>query len=278
MKKILLPLLFASAPHISNGALIAEETFSYAAGALTGKGGATGGFSGAWGGGSNSGTVLAAGLAYTGLQTSGGSVNLNGNSITNFRGFSATAAGTGSGSNVWLSFLIASPANNSGLSFFNAGTEQTFSGRVSGFGGNGNVGTLFYNGASGRPLNNTAGANTNVNFSASPAINTASTHFFVLNIDQTGATPVYRGWVDPSASSFATGSTPTGGSTYTVNTNTQFFNYTQIRLGVFTGTVAEATFDEIRLGDTWADVSPVPEPSSLLLLSVGALGLLRRRR
>ena len=38
-------------------------------------------------------------------------------------------------------------------------------------------------------------------------------------------------------------------------------------------------FDEIRLGQTFADVTPVPEPSSLLLAGLAALGLhLKRRR
>jgi len=39
-------------------------------------------------------------------------------------------------------------------------------------------------------------------------------------------------------------------------------------------------WDEVRVGDTWADVSPIPEPSTyaLLGLGLGALFFLRRRR
>ena len=37
-------------------------------------------------------------------------------------------------------------------------------------------------------------------------------------------------------------------------------------------------FDEIRLGHTFADVTPVPEPSSLLLAGIAGIGLLVRRR
>lgn len=36
--------------------------------------------------------------------------------------------------------------------------------------------------------------------------------------------------------------------------------------------------DELRIGTTWADVTGVPEPASLGLLGMGALGLLARRR
>jgi MYXO-CTERM domain-containing protein len=44
---------------------------------------------------------------------------------------------------------------------------------------------------------------------------------------------------------------------------------------------SEATYDELRIGTTWADVTPftvVPEPGSAGLAALAALGLLRRRR
>jgi hypothetical protein len=36
--------------------------------------------------------------------------------------------------------------------------------------------------------------------------------------------------------------------------------------------------DELRIGTSWQDVAPVPEPASVGLLSLGAIGLLARRR
>lgn len=270
MKKLLLPLFILAVPHISHGAITSYESFSYTAGeTINGKNGGTG-FSGGWGN-QTAATINLAGLTYANLTTTGNSVNLTGDGIQVFRGLTGT--GGGSGSNVWQSFLISTSATNVGLSLFNGGNEQTFKGRTNG----GNYGALFYEGT-GRPINDGLATTANVGISMTPAVANATTHLYVVNFDQTGATPVYRGWLDPDASSLGTGSAPTGGSTFTLSTNTQFFNYTQLRLGAFSGPGAVVNFDELRLGDTWADVSPIPEPSSLLLLSVGALGLLRRRR
>lgn len=267
---LLLPVLLM--PHVSKGALIASDAFDYAAGALATQNGGTG-FSGGWGN-QVAATVNATGLNYSGLATSGRSANLSGDGVSIFRGL--TTAGGGSGTNVWMSFLIESAGGNAGISYFDGGNEQTFAGRVGGNGING-FGTLFYKGA-GRPIVDAAAGNLGAPFT--PASSDTNSHMFVLQIDQTGATPVYRGWLDPDAADLGTGAAPTSGSTFTVNTDTQFFNYTQLRMGLFSGVGASVNFDELRLGDTWADVSPagVPEPSSLLLLSVGALGLLRRRR
>jgi hypothetical protein len=46
---------------------------------------------------------------------------------------------------------------------------------------------------------------------------------------------------------------------------------------VFDGTPT-SYIDEIRFGDTWADVLPVPEPGSLSLIALGGLALAIARR
>lgn len=49
-------------------------------------------------------------------------------------------------------------------------------------------------------------------------------------------------------------------------------------LGMARFSAGSIAVDEIRLGDTFADVTGVPEPSSVLLSALGALSLLGRRR
>jgi hypothetical protein len=51
----------------------------------------------------------------------------------------------------------------------------------------------------------------------------------------------------------------------------------------FGGTMAmawtqDATIDEIRVGTTYADVTPIPEPASILLLVSGLVGAYKLRR
>lgn len=277
MKKILIPMLLLSAPHLSQAALIASESFSYTSGALGGNGNSGSGFgANTWG--ANAGaTVTASSLAYGSLATSGGSANLSGGNFAVFRNLAAS--GGGAGSDLWISFLIASPSSNVGVSLFNgAGNEQFFAGRNNTAPTSNNFGAQFYAGT-GRPLVTQPDPQVgSVSTPFNPVVGTATTHMYVLQIDQTGPSPVYRGWLDPDMATLGTGSAPTATSTFTINTGTQAFNYDRVRLGIFSGGGSSATFDELRLGTTWADVSPIPEPSSLLLLSVGALGLLRRRR
>jgi MYXO-CTERM domain-containing protein len=62
------------------------------------------------------------------------------------------------------------------------------------------------------------------------------------------------------------------------------FDYSFNRIRPFAGNTttagvfAEIQLDEIRVGETYADVAPVPEPAGLTLLGLGALSLARRRR
>ncbi len=54
--------------------------------------------------------------------------------------------------------------------------------------------------------------------------------------------------------------------------------YTNIAEGQDPVELSTYTIDELRLGTTFADVTPIPEPATLGLIALGGLGLLRRRR
>jgi len=60
-------------------------------------------------------------------------------------------------------------------------------------------------------------------------------------------------------------------ATFDIDENT----LTTLAVGI---TRAGNAYDEIRIGDSFADVTPIPEPASLALLGLGGLMMIRRRR
>jgi hypothetical protein len=84
-------------------------------------------------------------------------------------------------------------------------------------------------------------------------------------------------YLDPDVASLGTGTAPTGGLTTTYSTALNF-DFNQIVLGNFSQVSSVAFFDEIRIGTTWAAVSPVPEPAGLLLAGAAGLAAVRRVR
>ncbi|TWT85953.1 hypothetical protein Pla123a_07600 [Posidoniimonas polymericola] len=114
-----------SAP--AHAVLIGYDGFDYPAGSLAGRGSASDpGFSTAWTqSGSNGGTVSGAGLTYANLQTSGGAVDMSaGGTTLNFRGLDAAynnPSSTATGE-FWFSYLVRPGAYTGtpfvGLSFY----------------------------------------------------------------------------------------------------------------------------------------------------------------
>lgn len=91
-------------------------------------------------------------------------------------------------------------------------------------------------------------------------------------------------WINPSALSFGAieGSVPSADGSATghlVNGASDHVDTLLVGAGISNGFDPNViNIDEIRVGTTWADVTAVPEPASLGLLGVGAVGLMARRR
>lgn len=97
---------------------------------------------------------------------------------------------------------------------------------------------------------------------------------FVIKLDANAKTMQF--WFNPTIG----GADPTGAdwtATYTTADGNTAFD--AIRISRDNATLIKNAFvDEIRVGTTFADVTPVPEPVGLSLLALGSLAMLRRRR
>jgi MYXO-CTERM domain-containing protein len=125
-------------------------------------------------------------------------------------------------------------------------------------------------------------------------LNPGQTYFIVVQATL-GATPsdatqnTNAIWVDPNPATYGgeeanrpapDGSSNGGDSTSTSSATSNAMTSIIIGAGIATAGAApnDTNIDELRVGNTWADVTVAPEPGGLSLLGAGALGLLRRRR
>jgi hypothetical protein len=117
-------------------------------------------------------------------------------------------------------------------------------------------------------------------------LNPGDTHMVVVRFTE-GATAGTGGlsdlWLDPSGASFGAASAPApDGSTigtYTASASADHTDSILIGAGIAAGSNPNETdVDEIRVGTTWNDVTTVPEPASVGLLTLGACIAARRRR
>jgi hypothetical protein len=105
-----------------------------------------------------------------------------------------------------------------------------------------------------------------------PVLTLNTTHLIVEEIDLGAKTASL--WVDPDSSTFG-GTAPTATASLSGLTATAIDD-----VGFKTQTAAGGPYlvDNLLIGTTWADVTPVPEPASFALAGLGMLGLVFARR
>ncbi len=283
--------------------LTAYDGFNYPAGSSIAT--QTGGDSFGWGGpwasstaGSKIGTNSASGLTYGGLTTDGGALQV---------GTPQSASGTGSAGGttatpeillpstlgtlaaandgtLWISFLFYNPTyptttyyRQSNLGFFSGatsgaanGTEKADLGMDN---GSATVGSNFA--AWGGTVTSAAPNQSSVSaFSASVQLVTIE-----LVVDNTTAADSYYAWFNLNPSLLGNnGSTPITGTADVSNTTADLTSVNALRFQAgnanANGTNAFYTVDELRVGDSFADVTPVPEPVTITLASLGGVVVL----
>lgn len=260
----------------ANAAVLVYEGFNYTpvTGIPTGTLNGGTGFSGAWNSAGNAlvnasiTTLSLAPANPSGLTTSGNSFS-NNNGGNNGGGTSfldrtfASPIGGVADSEIWYSFVVAAgntvASNKSLFTLRNGGTNVL------------NMGDVGDN-APGTPANYGFNWNGGTFQDSGLAVTTAST-FLVAKIAQgslPGTTSVTM-WIDPAdVSSEAALDFPWASATGLTN-----FSFTSVQIASRNGAL-----DEFRLGTTLADVAPIPEPATMTLFVVAAVGFtgLRRRR
>jgi hypothetical protein len=107
-----------------------------------------------------------------------------------------------------------------------------------------------------------------------------STHLVVVSYTYVSGTTndIVKMWLDPDSSTFNAGTAPT--ATLTANGTSADLTtvYDSIRLGAQSGTPSKVMVDELRVGTTWADVTPIPEPATVGMIGLGAVITLLVRR
>lgn len=220
-----------------DAAPIARESFDYAsASPLSAQAGGSG-WLGTWFQDGESAVTSAAGLAYTDsqgnlLNVSGLAANTAGIATTrSFRDF-----GSGLLNNVWISFLYRLPASNNkfeGVSFYR-GTQQIFS--IYNLSTSTSAGIYLTNHLSGAVLSTQQGV-------------FGTTHLVVLKLTKgggTGGTDRVETFIDPLLSAI-----PSSPAATVDGSN---FDFDRVRIAGQDG--SSLLVDELRVGDTFADVTP----------------------
>jgi hypothetical protein len=108
------------------------------------------------------------------------------------------------------------------------------------------------------------------------AVDSRGTTGFLLSLYDMTASRQWH-WINPDIS---TGTAPTLASSWTTAAGAALtpFTFDRVRIGSFSDGGPSSSFDELRLGTTFADVAPIPEPTTLSLLALAGTALLVRRK
>ncbi len=252
--------------------LIAYEGFSYTTGSgqlYSTSGGANGGtgWGGAWSGfttNASFNTINAGSMSYTDpasatLSTAGNSLEISSGATTapSYTRALTSAITPTDGSVLWLSFLAAgSGGSTMGLTLYNGATQLLLLGNS---GTNDAWGIRQLSGGS-------AFSSTGVQM-ASMVGTVGSTALICVNISFQAGNDVVEMFVNPTLGD----TTPSTSSRYATQSLVDITSLSQISIGVGTAN-QKLDFDELRIGNSYADVVAVPEPSAMALVMISFAG------
>jgi len=256
---IALVALLALSVGQAKATLLAYEGFDYTANTAVADANGGTGWNAAWTASSTNGsqTVLSPTLSEGGVTGIGNRLSVSAvGTATSNAGRVIFSSTTNSGT-YWLSVMMSNDAGNStSYGYLQLGDQYSNVPVRIGYSNGGNWYVQ-------SPNNGNAKDDTGI---------AATSALLVLKIDLTNKTLDL--WVNPSSAS-DTADASVGMST---TSNYVRFDRLSIRVGSSSSGTSTGSFDEIRIGQSYADVV-IPEPATLSLLAVGGvLAMLRRRR